>query len=321
MQALNEALNTVNTLTRQAQQMRGQTGTAIVEKSTEIHRDIKPDNILMTETGAAKLGDFGIAKMAEKTMAGTRTGTPGFIAPEVFHNRPYGKSVDIYSLGMVLYWMLNRRTLPFLPLPPEVYTPEDEQRALQRRMQGEALPRPADGSCALQDVVLRACAYDPADRYATPEEFRRALEAVRAADTSTADTIPDVQAVAPAAEPPFPDADATMGNNWETTGGRDDSDYTETFNTDPTMGTMGTEGGASASSEVRRQDAGTRGKDVYTLVRITPQEAATGCKAETKDAADRYVRVAIPQGVENGAIIRVNGHGAAGIDGGAPGDL
>ena len=286
-----------------------------------IHRDIKPDNILMTETGAAKLGDFGIAKMAEKTMAGTRTGTPGFIAPEVFHNRPYGKSVDIYSLGMVLYWMLNRRTLPFLPLPPEVYTPEDEQRALQRRMQGEALPRPADGSCALQDVVLRACAYDPADRYATPEEFRRALEAVRAADTSTADTIPDVQAVAPAAEPRFPDADATMGNNWETTGGRDDSDYTETFNTDPTMGTMGTEGGASASSEVRRQDAGTRGKDVYTLVRITPQEAATGCKAETKDAADRYVRVAIPQGVENGAIIRVNGHGAAGIDGGAPGDL
>ena len=286
-----------------------------------IHRDIKPDNILMTETGAAKLGDFGIAKIAEKTMAGTRTGTPGFIAPEVFHNRPYGKSVDIYSLGMVLYWMLNRRTLPFLPLPPEVYTPEDEQRALQRRMQGEALPRPADGSRALQDVVLRACAYDPADRYATPEEFCHALEAVRAADTSTADTIPDVQPVAPAAEPSFPDADATMGNNWETTGGRDDSDYTETFNTDPTMGTMGTEGGASASSEARRQDAGTRGKDVYTLVRITPQEAATGCKTETKDTAGRTVRVAIPQGVENGAVIRVNGHGAAGIDGGAPGDL
>ena len=286
-----------------------------------IHRDIKPDNILMTETGAAKLGDFGIAKIAEKTMAGTRTGTPGFIAPEVFHNEPYGKSVDIYSLGMVLYWMLNRRTLPFLPLPPEVYTPEDEQRALQRRMQGEALPRPADGSRTLQDVVLRACAYDPADRYATPEEFCRALEAVRAADTSTVDNIPDAQPVAPAAEPSFPDADATMGNNWETIGGRDDSDYTETFNTDPTMETMGTEGGASASSEARRQDAGTRGKDVYTLVRITPQEAAAGCKVETKDAAGRTVRVAIPQGVKNGAIIRVNGHGAAGIDGGAPGDL
>ena len=285
-----------------------------------IHRDIKPDNILMTETGAAKLGDFGIAKIAEKTMAGTRTGTPGFIAPEVFHNRPYGKSVDIYSLGMVLYWMLNRRTLPFLPLPPEVYTPEDEQRALQRRMQGEALPRPADGSRALQDVVLRACAYDPADRYATPEEFCRALEAVRAADTSTADTIPDVQPVAPAAEPPFPDADATMGNNWETTGGRDDSDYTETFNTDPTMGTMGTEGGASASSEAKRQDAAC-GKDVYTQVRITPQEAAAGCKVETKDTAGRTVCVAIPQGVENGAVVRVNGHGAAGIEGGAPGDL
>ncbi len=203
-----------------------------------IHRDIKPDNILMTETGAAKLGDFGIAKMAEKTMAGTRTGTPGFIAPEVFHNRPYGKSVDIYSLGMVLYWMLNRRTLPFLPLPPEVYTPEDEQRALQRRMQGEALPRPADGSRALQDVVLRACAYDPADRYATPEEFRRALEAVRAADTSTADTIPDVQ---PVTEQRPVDVDATMGNNWEAGPQTEtQTDPTDFDVTDATMGTCGT---------------------------------------------------------------------------------
>ena len=207
-----------------------------------IHRDIKPDNILMTETGAAKLGDFGIAKIAEKTMAGTRTGTPGFIAPEVFHNEPYGKSVDIYSLGMVLYWMLNRRTLPFLPLPPEVYTPEDEQRALQRRMQGEALPRPADGSRTLQDVVLRACAYDPADRYATPEEFCRALEAVRAADTSTVDTIPDAQPVAPAAEPSFPDADATMGNNWETEPQAETQpDLTDFDATDATMGTCGEE--------------------------------------------------------------------------------
>lgn len=91
-----------------------------------IHRDIKPDNILVTDGGQFKLGDFGIAKMADKTMAGTRTGTPGFVAPEVFHNEPYGKSVDIYSLGMVLYWMLNYRTLPFLPLPPQMPTTDDE---------------------------------------------------------------------------------------------------------------------------------------------------------------------------------------------------
>lgn len=286
-----------------------------------IHRDIKPDNILVSDSGDFKLGDFGVAKTAERTMAGTRTGTPNFTAPEVYHNEPYGKSVDIYSLGMVLYWMLNRRALPFLPLPPQMPSSDEMQDALLRRMRGEALPRPADGSRALQDVVLKACAYRPEDRYATPEELRLALKAVRAADASAADTIPDVQPAAPAAEPSSTDADATMGNNWEMSGGRDDSDYTETSNTDPTMGTMGTESGASASSGAKRQDADARGKDVYTQVRITPQEAAAGCKVETRDAADRYVRVAIPRGIENGGIVRLPGLGAAGTGGGAPGDL
>ena len=226
-----------------------------------IHRDIKPDNILMTETGAAKLGDFGIAKMAEKTMAGTRTGTPGFIAPEVFHNQPYGKSVDIYSLGLVLYWMLNRRTLPFLPLPPEVYTPEDEQRALQRRMQGEALPRPVDGSRALQDVVLKACAYDPADRYASPEELCRALEAVRAADTSTADTVPDVQPVAEQL-PDGADTDATMGNNWETEPQTEmQPDSTGFDATDATMGTCGAELNYRSSTQNKCDSGGNTGNN------------------------------------------------------------
>ena len=281
-----------------------------------IHRDIKPDNILVANNGDYKLGDFGIAKTTEKTMAGTRAGTPGFIAPEVYHNQPYGKSVDIYSLGMVLYWMLNHRVLPFLPLPPQMPSPDEMQEALLRRMRGEALPRPADGSRALQDVVLKACAYRPEDRYRTPEQLREALLA--AARNASAEST-DGSWSTPGDDPMS--YTQTQGNNWETTGGCDDSDYTETNNTDPTMGTMGTEGGASASSEARRQDAGTRGKDVYTLVRITPQEAATGCKVETKDTAGRTVCVAIPQGVENGAVIRVNGHGAAGIDGGAPGDL
>ena len=286
-----------------------------------IHRDIKPDNILVSDSGDFKLGDFGVAKTAERTMAGTRTGTPNFTAPEVYHNEPYGKSVDIYSLGMVLYWMLNRRALPFLPLPPQMPSSDEMQDALLRRMRGEALPRPADGSRALQDVVLKACAYRPEDRYATPEELRLALKAVRAADTSAADTIPDVQPAAPAAEPSSTDADATIGNNWEMSGGRDDSYYTETSNTDSTMGTMGTESGASASSGTKQQDADARGRDVYTLVHITSQEAAAGCKVETKDAAGRTISVTIPQGIENGAIVHVKGLGAAGTGGGAPGDL
>ncbi len=203
-----------------------------------IHRDIKPDNILVSDSGDFKLGDFGVAKTAERTMAGTRTGTPNFTAPEVYHNEPYGKSVDIYSLGMVLYWMLNRRALPFLPLPPQMPSPDEMQDALLRRMRGEALPRPADGSRALQDVVLKACAYDPADRYATPEDFLRALKAVRAADTSAADTIPDVQ---PVVDSCSADTDATMGNNWETGPQAETQPELTDFDvTDATMGTCGT---------------------------------------------------------------------------------
>ena len=51
------------------------------------------------------------------------------MAPEVYNNQPYGHSADIYSLGMVLYWLLNERRTPFLPLPPQVPTATDEEHA------------------------------------------------------------------------------------------------------------------------------------------------------------------------------------------------
>ena len=80
-----------------------------------IHRDIKPDNIMMSEFGNFKLGDFGIARTMEKTMSATMTGTDWYMAPEVAKKMKYGKSVDTYSLGLVLYWLLNDRRLPFVP--------------------------------------------------------------------------------------------------------------------------------------------------------------------------------------------------------------
>ena len=217
-----------------------------------IHRDIKPDNILVSDAGDYKLGDFGVAKTAERTMAGTRTGTPNFVAPEVYHNEPYGKSVDIYSLGMVLYWMLNRRVLPFLPLPPQMPSPDEIQEAMLRRMRGEALPRPADGSRALQDVVLKACAYRPEDRYATPEAFCRALEAAYAADTGMADTL---RPAAPPREQPSNDADATMGNNWET-GSQTEAqpELTDLDATEATMGTCGTMASRSGNDASQTED-------------------------------------------------------------------
>ena len=141
-----------------------------------IHRDIKPENILVSDRGEFKLGDFGIAKVSEKTATGTMTGTMGYMAPEVANRQHYGPQADIYSLGMVLYWMMNRRTLPFLPLPPSIPTGAQRQQAQDRRLSGEPLPPPIDGSEALRKIVLKACAFSPAERYRSAEEMQAALQ-------------------------------------------------------------------------------------------------------------------------------------------------
>ena len=140
-----------------------------------IHRDIKPENILVSGKGAFKLGDFGIAKVSEKTGTGTMTGTYGYMAPEVANRQHYGASVDIYSLGMVLYWMMNKRTLPFLPLPPSIPTGAQRQQAQERRLSGEPLPPPTHGSAELKAIVLKACAYAQEERFHSAREMYEAL--------------------------------------------------------------------------------------------------------------------------------------------------
>ena len=156
-----------------------------------VHRDIKPQNILVSPNGDYKLGDFGIAKTVEKTMGGTKAGTYRYMAPEVYHSRPYGSSVDIYSLGLVLYWLLNERRMPFMPLPPERLTASIENNSRDRRLCGECLPAPKHGSEALKAIVLKACAFNPEDRYQSPEEMKRALESLekKAPKIAAADNI------------------------------------------------------------------------------------------------------------------------------------
>ena len=153
----------------------------LCKKHSIIHRDIKPANIFVSENGDYKLGDFGIAKTVEKTSGGTKIGTYEYMAPEVYHDRPYGSTADIYSLGMVLYWLLNERRTPFLKLPPSLPTSAEKERARKRRFAGEPLPPPAHGSEELKKIVLKACAYDPQERYQSAEEMLRDLEALVAA--------------------------------------------------------------------------------------------------------------------------------------------
>lgn len=148
----------------------------LCKKHNIIHRDIKPANIFYSKNGDYKLGDFGIAKTVEKISNGTKIGTPEYMAPEVYHEKPYGSSVDIYSLGMVLYWLLNERRTPFLKYPPALPTNSEKENARKRRFQGEAIPAPRHGSNELKRIVLKAIAYDPEDRYQDPEDMLQDLK-------------------------------------------------------------------------------------------------------------------------------------------------
>ena len=137
-----------------------------------IHRDIKPENIFLSKHGDFKLGDFGIAKGAEKSSNGTLAGTYKYMAQEVYHRQPeYDDRVDICSLGLVLYCMLNKHCAPFEPLPPTPPIHNLIIRAQDRRFSGEPLPAPLYGSDELKRIVLKACAHNPNDRYATAAEM------------------------------------------------------------------------------------------------------------------------------------------------------
>lgn len=150
----------------------------LCSKRDIIHRDIKPENIFVNDNGDFKLGDFGIARQVEKTQTGlTKTGTPTYMAPEVYRGDAYGAQVDIYSLGIVLYKMLNHNRAPFYPPFPAPISYNEKELALRKRLDGDPLPLP-DGNVSkeLCDIVLKACAFNPEDRFATAEEFRHALE-------------------------------------------------------------------------------------------------------------------------------------------------
>ena len=151
----------------------------ICQRYNIIHRDIKPANIFISETEDFKLGDFGVARIASaSTGASTRAGTVNYMAPEVFKGEKYTSNVDIYSLGLVMYQLLNNNRMPLYPPYPQPITPSSRERAQAQRLSGAALPPPANAEGRLAEIVLKACAPDPAQRYDSPTVMRQALEAI-----------------------------------------------------------------------------------------------------------------------------------------------
>lgn len=151
----------------------------LCQKYNIIHRDLKPDNIFVSANGDFKLGDFGIARTIEKTSSGlSKKGTYNYMAPEVYRGEAYGFSVDMYALGIVLYRLLNKNRVPFLPLPPVQITYSQQEAAIAHRMRGNPIPLPFYSQGRLPEIVIKACAFDPAQRYSSPQQMRQELEQI-----------------------------------------------------------------------------------------------------------------------------------------------
>lgn len=152
------------------------TALEICAKRKIIHRDIKPENIFLNDLGDFKLGDFGIARKLENMTSGlSQRGTYSYMAPEVLRGAQYDARADVYSLGVVLYRLLNGNRLPLLNTDEQSGNPNERRAAIDRRLRGETLPPPCNASAAMAEVILRACAYEPSGRFASATEMKQAL--------------------------------------------------------------------------------------------------------------------------------------------------
>lgn len=141
-----------------------------------IHRDVKDDNIFVSSNGEYKIGDFGVSKVLKNSSkAESLKGTPNFLAPEVYLGKEsYTKSVDLYSLGIVLYRLLNYSRNPFLPKYPAQFYAHDEDVAFEKRMSGQTPDAPSLGGEAIGDVIVKSISPSQI-RFQTADAFRIAL--------------------------------------------------------------------------------------------------------------------------------------------------
>jgi len=165
-----------------------------------VHRDIKPENILLTSREVygeerPKITDFGIAKLGggEFTMTGQFLGTPAFMPPEQFTGEPIDGRTDLFSLGVILYWMatgekpfggetmtsVSYKIVHTDPIPPAKLNP--------------AIP------ARLESVILQCLAKNPANRPQTGEELAGALEDLRLNGSNTGARTTGLHTVAPVA--------------------------------------------------------------------------------------------------------------------------
>ena len=156
-----------------------QTASALdyAHSSGVIHRDIKPGNLILHESGTVKIADFGVAKLTATlhlTRSGFVAGTPSYVAPEQVRGEPVSGRADQYSLAVLAFEMFTGQR-PF----------EGDTLSLLYRIAHESPARPQDLNPSLgrevETVLHVALSKNPEERFLTCEEFVEALEAALAA--------------------------------------------------------------------------------------------------------------------------------------------
>jgi serine/threonine protein kinase len=138
-----------------------------------IHRDLKPSNILIEPGGNARVMDFGIAMRIDPSGKGSEAanllvGTPAYLSPEYVKSQRVSAQGDVYAVGLIMLEMLvGRRIIRADSLPAVLYRIANEP---------VEIPEGLKLADTLAHIILRACAHDPASRYASAAEMRKELE-------------------------------------------------------------------------------------------------------------------------------------------------
>ncbi|HEY8973765.1 MAG TPA: serine/threonine-protein kinase, partial [Burkholderiaceae bacterium] len=252
-----------------------------------IHRDVKPDNIFVTDDGSVKLGDFGIARIdsTSKTHAGTVLGTPSYMAPEQIRGETADARSDLYAAGVILYQFLvgerpfsggmvavMQKVLMEAPKPPSSHNP--------------SIPE------AIDMVVLKALAKIPSERFTSAAEFSRELTAAvglaDSEDESESTMIMSADALRALQEGLPPSERTGVGSTHTGTGSTHTGTGTGTGGTGPAGRSAGGRGAAIEEARRRAEEARRRLEEEARRAEIELQQAEAEQRAAEAEAQAQF---------------------------------